>query len=637
MTNIEMLEKWAKYTEYDPEQTSFNLLSVNYELNKICKKMTLLTEHFDPTGAMALIYAKNMYTDLLKKVKFTVEDYLNDPHLLDDEKEIYDMFRSENMSNIEYLFEQNINVVVEKVIGKKMIEGEHSPSGLLFNYIDRLTELTECKTEIFVRGGEYVSVADNVHPYICVFETLAQCLLTLEHEKDGIYLCYINYFSAAEGFFGFFIKSNGNIISVSERIDERYVGQFGRMRNGRHTEEKKYRLFPYDFIFNYTEHDYKGYATKHQIDLEQLAFAQMKPEAYMPLVLSAVFLNNRFTHFNLNEASKVFVNSLLPQNIKPLLEKQKNTELMVVDNSALLISNSAVDLHFETEKILNGEYDKQFDNGTAENKDYRYDEVGYFTGENQFLVDLWGKGFEPDFSKLLKNDNLLLLAENREDPALFNYDFVANERKMQLEAYRQVRMQLKIYIEDKMNQAYQEFGGWKSVSKWYEDALKRNKDRIKMLCVQKVLSVENKESRRECVTWGAYSIGQDIVDSINYYPETQNITNMPAPTVISKKDNRKWAWYDEETGAKCSIAFAFFPRTWEEVEEYIGEEVPDIVKGWRKREHYSGNPILNTVDPVAMIKHPLFEHYRFTFSVAFSKRTWKKIRESYEKGESVNE
>lgn len=631
MTNLEMLEKWAKYTEYDPQQTSFNLLSVNYELNKICKKMTLLTEYFDATGDMALIYAKHMYAELLKKVKFTVEDYLNDPHLLDDEKEIYDMFRSETMNNIECRFEKNINSVVEKVVGKKMIDGESSSSGLLFNYIDRLTELTECKTELFLRGGKYVSVADNVHPYICVFDTLAQCLLTLEQEKDGIYLCYVNYFGAAEGFFGFFVKSNGNIISVNERIDEQYVGQFGNFRNARHTETKKYKLFPYEFIFNYTDYDYKGYATKHQIDMEQLAFSQMNPEAYMPLVLSAIFLNERFTQFNFDEASKVYINSLLPQNIKPLLEKEKNTDLMVIDSSALLIFNSSVQFDFETEKILNGEYDKLFNNGTEENKGYRYDEVGYFTGQNQFLVDLWGKGFKPDLSKLLKNNTLLLLADNREKPDSFSFDFVANERKMQLEAYRQIRVQLKEYIEERMNEAYQEFGGWEAVRKWYEDALKRNKERIERLCVQKVLSVENKESSKESVTFYSYSIRSDISSTINYYADTKEITNMPAPTIISKRDSHKWAWYDEETGAKCSIAFAFFPRTWEEVEEYIGEEVPDIIKGWRKRDHYAGNSILNTVDPVSMIKHPLSEKQRFRFSVAFSKRTWKKIKEKYEK------
>ena len=55
MTTNEILKHWLTYSEYDPEQSSFNLLSTSYLYHKAGKVMTKVME-YDLSGVVALIY-----------------------------------------------------------------------------------------------------------------------------------------------------------------------------------------------------------------------------------------------------------------------------------------------------------------------------------------------------------------------------------------------------------------------------------------------------------------------------------------------------------------------------------------------------------------------------------------------------
>ena len=120
-----------------------------------------------------------------------------------------------------------------------------------------------------MKGG-VISNVQNVSTKLHIFNTLAECLINIENAQDGIYFCFISASNSSDCFFAFFLKSNGNIISVNDRIDEAYIGQHGNSRNGRWTEQKVDGIFPYDYIFNYSQHDYKGYASKYEINEEKL-------------------------------------------------------------------------------------------------------------------------------------------------------------------------------------------------------------------------------------------------------------------------------------------------------------------------------------------------------------------------------
>lgn len=191
-----------------------------------------------------------------------------------------------------------------------------------------MEELPKCNEDLFLRGGEIKPIT-NFSTHIHVFERLSECLLALEQAADGLYVCYIeNYRGSLDGNFGFFIKSNGNILSINERINESFPGEHKGRRNGSWLDSKKASLFPYSFIVSATDPkeetpdgdvkvktDYKGYAYNLFIDEDRLAFLNLQPEAYMPLIVAMLMLNSRYANTTTEHMRIRYVDSLLSVNL----------------------------------------------------------------------------------------------------------------------------------------------------------------------------------------------------------------------------------------------------------------------------------------------------------------------------------
>lgn len=91
MTTFEILERWAQYTKFDPEQTRFNLLTSEYTLNRCNKRIQELLNNYDPSGTLAVVYAKNICRELLQEKKLTLFEALTELDKYQETKEIWDM------------------------------------------------------------------------------------------------------------------------------------------------------------------------------------------------------------------------------------------------------------------------------------------------------------------------------------------------------------------------------------------------------------------------------------------------------------------------------------------------------------------------------------------------------------------
>ncbi len=103
----------------------------------------------------------------------------------------------------------------------------------------------------------------------------------------------------------------------------------------------------------------------------------------------------------------------------------------------------------------------------------------------------------------------------------------------------------------------------------------------------------------------------------------------------------KFECLDDEAGSVCTQLFMFRPRSYIEIEEMLGVEVPKILKGWLCSGHYGdGNSILDSTDKVSRVGTPFEsreyiqnDRYHtgdnprmdFCFVMAFSKRTLNKM------------
>ncbi len=634
MRYVDILDKWAKYTDYNPQQKSFNLANLSYELHQVNKRIEHIINTYDNTGALAVIQAKIMFKRMLQSGSYNALEYMKNPNIVKDDKEIWNMFHCEEVIEAEDNYVNAINQLSDKIINKPLI-GERNNEDVLNDLFEAtdivMASLDKCNIDLFARGGKVLPIT-KISTHIHLFETLAECLTALEHTDDGLYLCYINCGGTADGYFGFFLKNNGNLLSINERIDEAYSGQHSHSRNGRWAESKKYELFPYNYIFNYTEHDYKGYANKHLINEEKLAFFELGANVYLPIVISMIMISKQYVgkelDFNINELK--YVDSLFSCNINKLSET--NNQLMIVNNSIIVNNHNSVDLTFDLEKVMNGNYATEFHYGN----DKYYKETGTFTNSNQLFVDLWGEGFAYDSSKIYETNSILRIG-NSESTDSIPPEFVGTKQRMRLQGYYQIRKQLADYIRDKIHEEWINFGRTDAVEQWYFKCIQNNMKEIEKIIVKKYIDIQNGE---KVLSDGWRSSDKNAIDI--YFVEQKHPEGWGNHIFNDEKEKYSNEYYCTKTGAICSLFFTIKPKNWKQVEMLCGCEVPKIVKGWNYDGHFGeGNSILSATDLVSEVGTP-FERYEinkykelykedrmsefnFSFSIGYSKRGLKQI------------
>ena len=628
MNYIDILEKWAIYSKYDREQTCFNLLSSNYALHEVGKLIEMLLSEYDSTGMIAAIYAKIQFENLLKETKITVWDVLSNPDTYKAEKDMYELFNTPIIFDAEKEFIDRLNDIYLKITNGKLIGQDDGQRKQLLDSIERVVEsINECNVDLFMKGGEIGNI-QNVSTKIHVFNTLAECILSIEQAQDGVYLCFISAGNSADCFFAFFLKSNGTIISVNDRIDEAYIGQHGNSRNGRWTESKVDSIFPYNYIFKYYQHDYKGYATKYEIEEDKLHLYNLGIEVFMPIVISMLLIILKYSNKDI-ELPLHYIDSFLPENRL----KIKNNELMTISESSIVVRHNSIDIDLDNQKILSGGYTEEFDFHNKNNVSHK--ESGYFTNDNQLMVDLWGEGFVFDSTAIFKTNNIscLLDKENKS----YIPEFVGTEKRIRLQVYKEARTQLAEYMEDKIYKAWIEYGRTEAVKKWYKENLMLNRYNIYKLLMKYEEDIKNnvvkalsKGSRWLDERINIYMIKNDNYPTGHYLSYDAIMNNI--------KDFKSEKWECEITGNSCNIWFVIAPQTWEQLEFLTNQEVPKIVKGWNvDGRSYCGNPLLDSTDAVARIGTPFeyrhsdkFKNAYFDFKVAFgfSKSGWNTIKKN---------
>lgn len=603
MINIEkVMEQWAQYCDYDPDRRSFQLGSVSYELHRCCQNIEKIRE-YDPYGILSAIYAKKTFFDLIQAVKVPVSSILCDPHCLEDERRMYDTFVSQDFIDAEQSLLDSIENIVENVVGTKMIgerDREAEKEALFSSVTAIIEELSKCNVDLFKRGakiGKINRFSTNIH----IFERLADCLVTLERSEDGMYLCYIRCGDSADGYFGFFLKGNGTILSVNERIDEAYPGQHTNSRNGRWAESKKFNLFPYQFIFTFDKHDYLGYAGVHKIDNERTAFCNLDPAAYMPLIMAMVLLANRYEEADMDEMPLKYVDSLFAQNLgKVALD---TNALTVFKESSIVEANAAYRVDLTTADVLGTAYSRSFDHKRAE-KGTSYKETGSFPDDENIFVKMYGEGFELDAAHLL-DMRYQALTDGSGEQVLSN-EFIGTENRMNMIAYMEARRQLAEYIRDKMFEEYKKFDA-AHVRQWWQESIVRRRDRIFKICAEiEQAGPEYKSDYGFAVGRDESPLGNMPMNSHHDCPFNEPVTKISASTGRRYETEKK---KDPFNGAVCKTFFTFKFRDYKDLQRFIGDEwFPKILIGWEGNGRMEpGNSLLDATDPVWRVGTPFEE------------------------------
>ena len=659
VTMAQLLGKWFEFSGYDKNQHTFNLLSSEYEYHKAGERIEILLDEYDPSGVLAVIYAKGVFRKSLQDARVKLWDVVSKPEDFDVYRQAYEDFYSEDVLAAEIRYANAMQEVIEQIVGHPML-GERNleeETRIFAESVDRVVEhLSKLNTDMYLQGGAFQPVK-KFATKVFVYPTLAQCVCALEKAEDGMYLCYITIGNRADGYFGFFVKNNGNLVSFNERPDEAYSGQHQRCRNARWSESKAYEIFPYNEMMSFGEYDYKGYSNSHCIDESKLELFSFGASVYTPIVLAMLLLSNKVSA-NKVKGSLVYIDSLLPINLHQAQIENKNKELVVFNNSLVVSQMQSFQLGFTAADVISGAGNSKFDYG-GDNAGRHYNEVGSFPEQTpdsyaQMLIDLYGDGFEVDMETLMASGShklMLPAGESEEESAteanVPPAEFVGTERRMQMEAYRKARKQLACYIQDKMMEEYVRFGGANAMQKWWDTLLISKKEELESICVQ--LYLEN-----DVPAWAKpkdYVYGREVEQdwdwetcrtvsyhdiAVRIYPDTKYKTPSAGGIYLCPCDRYRSVGFDYEGGPKCSVWFVFSPSDWRQLEFLGNQEVPKIAKGWDKSGHpYVGNSILNAVDAVADLENPIYElnarygrydkanlgrNVHFDFLIGFSKR-----------------
>ena len=347
-----------------------------------------------------------------------------------------------------------LDYISSKMIQKPMI-GQINYDGLVEQSLDiSFDELLKCRIDVYHKVI-ILSQINKVNTHIYIFNTMVECLSMLQQSADAIYICYISNHNTSDGYFGFFIKNNGNIFSINERVPEAFVGQHQNGRNHRFIENKPEGLFPYE-LFNIGKYDYLGYATSYTLknqDNEEISLTNLQDMSYITLLLTILLLKFRFEDKELME-ELVYSNFALDCNLQLLQENTKNNAIMTIQDS-LAIQNSRNVLtdivsSLTTKTILEGVYNEQFD--SKKHPDLHYRATGEFC--NNIFVELYGADFKFDPSVILQEHSLKLLGDSK---ATINAEFIGTKDELRLQIYQSARQQLATHIQTQMDKDYEQF------------------------------------------------------------------------------------------------------------------------------------------------------------------------------------
>lgn len=632
MTIQDILNKWIELTEYDPDQKQFNLLSSNFAFHQCGEVMTQLTNEYDPTGELALMYAKVRYKEILQDCKVSLFDVCAEPQSVQPYREMWDLFcNSDAAVATETRWKYAAQQILRAIGGTKLLaDSDTTLADILYDSLANVAEsLPKCNFEKYTDSTDIDTHKLDVHARMIVVDTLAEAITGLLNAADGIYIVYIRQFNSSSGYFGVFFHQGDTLVSFNDRVDEAFISQHAHSRNGRWQDSKKFQLFPYsEIVEDKQNQDYKGYSSVHIVNKEGKHLNELSANRCITLVIGILIFLRRLETGRI-EFPKVFTNALLPNS--EILNAAEN-QLIKLDNGVAVKReydelSHHITMDINSESVLSTELQTRF-NRYAEDTQNRSDKYkGWFTGAGQLFVDIWGDGFELDPHSCVRYSYPQLTDGVA---AEVTAEYVGPEAKFELEVYRESRKQLHDHIVKRMETAYTEFGEIEGVRKWFANAVAANSYAVLRFLRDKYQGViRGAESNYEHSVFA-------IPISVNGETSVINSeTNPSANLVLNKIDKHEHA-VCPITGNRVNVWVVYYPCVYTNIITMLGgAELPKVIQGWMNSNsyEYTGNSLIDVTDPIADIQTPMSHTggtfsiqrrpaYDFTVALGFSKRGW---------------
>ena len=589
-----------------------------YDIQKIAD----VANEFDDSGKVTLIYLASLCRNQINNTMMPVDYALTKSKSIDIYRKCLSCVQSEEVKTSRKEIVDNLAKAIGLVSGKKVIGDTSAIDSSLDGALNEIfKEFKKLKFEVYANSGKPIGNLTNTSVSVQVCGSLAECLLWLENSNDGIYICFISNPGTLDGWFGYFVKSNGNYFSYNERIEEAYVGQHGHCRNGRYAEYgKAYGLFPYELCEFSEKTDYKGYSTSMRIGDNRDLFSGDNLEVAIRVFLTMALISSKHRMATLNSKT-VVVNSILNKNLAKIKQEDvKETDIVLWKDSQIVRATNSFQVPiFDEKRVIAGEYNKEFNVG--EGKDSWA--TGIFCGANQEIVDAYGDGFRINQDEILASkSSMRLIGDGHTEQ-----EFIGSSERLRLQAYYEVRKQLCKYIGGQMYKDYKDFGEEDGLREWYTERLKERMPKILSLCIEtrhrlngEAGDVKYGESEKP-----KNAPESDFVHEENPFTIYFNKDKHCYYTIISLSEFKAGEYLCPVTGKTASYHFRFCFRNYIQVKNFLGCDLPKFCVGWHEHHIYNGNPNLEVTDPIGNFNHPVREYPVFNFRIDLSKSGVKKL------------
>lgn len=631
---VDILNKWAQFSDYDKNRNSFTIGNITYEFHQIGQTVSnIIEEEFDPSGITSLIYIRKSFDNVAKNSRVRLYDLITRQY--DDAIEMYDTLHQPELEEYENIFIDKVSELITQITGLQIGERdlEKEKDVVVSCLTDVVENLRKLNVYCFQKSNESIGKIQRFSTKCEIASTLAGCVLEVEStHPDGIFLYYIEDDNQLGGYFTFIIKSNGNILSINDKANEAYVGQHNYSRNGRWAEAKQYDIFPY-VMADWEGSDYKGYPLKQRINEDRLQLKNVSPSNYISIIVAMMFLCNKYQDKMIDmdlTYSSMMLNCNTNANSK-ISENTKN-EIVIYKDSQIAEYHRNYEVSFKTDDVIAGRGCTR--KGKQDN----------LRRSNQKMVDIWGKGFEIDTTTLNKHHIYPKLGVECNE---FESEAIGSYESIQMQSYMDACSQLADYMRKNMYFAYEKFieeNG--SIKEWYKDKVHSSIENIYKICVERYFY--NKHD-----------------DFINF--DTDESHRYISGSIVLNEDNgARWhkEYRDPVTDNLAYIMFEIVPKTEEDIKTVLGGiELPDILKCYNRNGHGSClNVLLDMYDPVDMVGN-IFENkesrnyliinkgrkcdnwgyledrtgnpeYNFSVGIGFSKRGLNQLKKLYDSNDA---
>lgn len=650
-----VLLSFSKYFDYDSERTQFNVNSWQYDVKKCGDTISSLLAQYDSSGQIACLFAYNFLIRYCQQQKVTLIDVIQNDTDIQQIMQLWDEFQSIGINNILKNLNQDFARIASELRKVKEIGSYYTEDYMVSDSIyEVISNIENLKENVWSYCTQLCAGPMKFNSYLNVRYSVAEAALEMEAApNDAIALYLITNHDSLNVYFSYFIKSNGNLIEITDRIDESYAGQLKNSRNNRWLESKQFSIFPYSSLMNYYGSDYKGYPTSVEIRQRRpICIADLPHDQFQKIVLTMFLLSLKYKDVDLSDREVVYSSGLLHPNIKSAPDRDLPM-LWTPQNSMLVTRSNIMNIVPTRDEVLSPTYGVQFDS-SQNGKNWK--RATFVEGSGEPYVSLYGKDFMVGLYEDYKNLPLLPIGiagvddSNRTDSIP---EVIGSEKRIRMQAYIDQRTELAYYIRKQMYNEFKDFGCWDGLEKWYQEVLwgaqhnpssplwnyvysKFDKCEDDMLKHNAIFPPDNRMS----------SLSDNVLDHIfvdrhPYHVPTYRIINNYRelyPDCFPKD----LQYLDNFSQAKATCFVSIRPTSMDQIQELFGlTEIPKFLTDWKYHGHDSpGNPLLDAHDPMAMVGTPIEDrevslrgevhnYWNFNFAIGVNRSGLRKYRKQF--------